>query len=266
MDDIRPHRKFENPKHTICKRAAKLLLLTGMSAACCMAQDHAATRRISGSIIAEDGMPVKGAVVAYAKAPRNILASGRKDMRMKSRRAPGDVDVHATTTSRADGSFDFQRPLKGQYSICASLPGGDLVSSCQWGASVVVNSFDDRDANATPIVLRKGVQLHVRVEDPSQLLPKPNPLIGASNLIIGVIAADGGFVGAPVTSTDQSGRDFRLVIPKDDSLRLWVFSRHVRIAAENGRVIGTTGEALPVGPVSATGERAIVLRVIGPAK
>jgi hypothetical protein len=253
------------PMGVLSRGFKKLALFAVLAPACCQAQNSAPTHHIRGAVVTEDGMPVKGAVIAYDKAPKHVMVHEGKGMQMKFRRAPDDIEVSSTTASRADGGFDFPRPVKGYYRICASVPGTTLLDSCQWSGATVVNSADDADADLNAIVLRNGVQLRVRVEDPQNLLPRRNPLVAASNLIIGVLTGKGAFHAAAVASIDQLGRDFRLLIPKDEPLRLWVFSRHVRVADENGRIIDNLGATLPLGPLPATGELLIVLRVIGPA-
>ncbi len=41
------------------------------------------------------------------------------------------------------------------------------------------------------------------------------------------------------------GRDYRLVIPADMPMNLWVFSRHVSLADSKGRTVEQSGAKIP---------------------
>ena len=61
------------------------------------------------------------------------------------------------------------------------------------------------------------------------------------NVILGVRTKQGAFHEITEVSSDKAGVDFRLTVPFDQALTLWVFSRELNLTDEMGTAIDGTG-------------------------
>jgi hypothetical protein len=119
---------------------------------------------------------------------------------------------------------------------------------------------------ATPtIVLKKGVLLKVRVNDPAGLLPAvKEDFLRPLNLIVGVVFGEGAFLRATNTGVDGAGRDYEMSVPAGTPLKLWVFSRHVTTADSRGLPVDNLGAKIPF-QAAAGRDHAFTLHVSGRA-
>src|SRR5215470_17990416 len=74
-----------------------------------------------------------------------------------------------STTSAADGSFQIQGLLAGQYSLCAQLPAGGYLDACRWSLTSRNITLANRQTSAgNTVTLRKASVLKIRLQDPNR--------------------------------------------------------------------------------------------------
>lgn len=211
---------------------------------------------MQGSVTAEDGAPLPGAVVLYSRVT-NLVKVGSS-----YQPAPGEAVVRRTVSSDANGLFSLSNLPVGDYLLCAEVPSGPYLDPCKWSSAL--RTVVSAGSVASPVlVLKKGVLLKVRVHAPPGLLPavKDEPL-RPLNLIIGVVFGDGAFLRATNTSVDRAGRDYQMSIPADMPLKLWVFSRHVTLTDSRGLSVDNSGARIPF-QATAGRDHALTLNVFG---
>jgi len=107
--------------------------------------------------------------------------------------------------------------------------------------------------------------LKVRINDPRGLLPKvQDGLLGTPKLIVGVKFRNGAFHGAENTSVDSAGRDYQVIVPAGEPLRLWLFSRDIALADAAGKSVAGPG-ALIQFQAPAGADQTFTFTVSGPA-
>jgi hypothetical protein len=197
------------------------------------AQAPAALR---GIVTDEDGRPLPAAVVRCQRIPRLTRVGNHFEV------ARGEAVVSRSVSPDVQGAFAALDLPPGYYVICAGFPGAAYLDPCQWSTSPNVTL--SAGAVGTPsLVLRKGVFLRVRVNDPARLLPSEAGIMSAGNLIVGVRFGNGAFHGAH-RRIDKTGRDYEMVIPAGMPMSLWVFSRHVTLTDAKGSSLDATAGAL----------------------
>ncbi len=218
-------------------KSRKILSSTILLTACALAQ--APFGAMQGSVTAEDGAPVAGAVVSYSRITRLVGPAAQ------ARPAPGEAVVHSSISSDTNGAFAVSNLPAGDYALCAEVPSAPYLNPCKWSSSpkaTIAAGAVDRPA----LVLKRGVFLKVRVNDPRGLLPPvKNDPSRAPNLILGVVFGSGAFLAAAITRADQSGRDYQMSIPAGVPLKLWVFSRHVTLTDAMGLPVDNSGGRIP---------------------
>ena len=218
-------------------RFLHIVASTVLLGACAFAQ--APFGAIEGSVTAEDGAPVAGAVVSYTRITRLVGPAAR------ARPAPGEAVVRSSISSDANGAFAVSNLPAGDYVLCAEAPSQPYLNPCKWSSAPKV-TIAAGAVHRPALVLKKGVFLKVRVNDPKGLLPPvKNDPSRAPNLIIGVVFGSGAFLAAAITRADQSGRDYQMSIPVGVPLKLWVFSRHVTLTDALGLPVDNSGGRIP---------------------
>jgi hypothetical protein len=218
-------------------KSLQILASTILLTACASAQ--APFGAIEGSVRAGDGAPVAGAVVYYARMTRLVGPAAR------ARPAPGEAVMHSRISSDANGAFAVSNLPAGDYLLCAEVPAAPFLDPCKWSSSPKV-TIGAGAVNRPALVLKRGVFLKVRVNDPRGLLPPmKNDPSRAPNLIVGVVFGSGAFLAAANTRADQSGRDYQMSIPAGVPLKLWVFSRHVTLTDAQGLPVDNSGGRIP---------------------
>jgi hypothetical protein len=191
-----------------------------------------------GSVTAEDGKPVSGAVVRYRRIARLRQVGNHFEV------AQGEAVMSRSTSSDPNGAFAALDLPAGEYLLCAEVPAAAYLDPCKWSTSLKVTVSAGTLAMPA-LVLKKGVFLRVRVNDPAGLLPTQVGPMSAGNLIVGVRFGTGAFHAATIKNIDGRGRDYELVIPAGVPMSLWVFSRHVMLTDSNGSRIDNSGAMIP---------------------
>lgn len=214
-----------------------ILLIVG----CAFAQDSGA---IHGSVVTEEGVPLPGAVILYSRVTR-LLKVGNY-----YRPAPGETVMRRTVASAADGAFNVSNLPVGEYLLCAEVPSEPYLDPCKWASAQKV-TVTARSVVRPTVMLKKGVLLKVRINDPAGLLPRAKEdLLSPLNLIIGVVFREGAFLRAVNTAADGTGREYEISVPTDTPLKLWVFSRHVALRDAKGAAVDNSGAKIPFQPTS----------------
>lgn len=66
----------------------------------------------------------------------------------------------------------------------------------------------------------------------------------AGKLLVAVHLENGVYIGAPSIGSDNLGREYRVTVPAGIPLRLWLFSRDVRLTDSDGKPISSPGNML----------------------
>lgn len=189
------------------------LLLAATAAA--LAQP-AATSRVSGSVIGDDGKPMAGATVTYRK-----LATFTKDAR--GRMVKVDPGLAGSISTGGDGAFTSPLLPAGDYHICAFGPRPTQVSDCAWDGVGVVAVAQGQTLNGLIRRVHEGSTLTIHVSDPNNLIDLPDAsgrVTRSRRFVIGV--HDGAYVRADPSPGTASLKQFQLIIPKQRAFRLFI--------------------------------------------
>ena len=94
------------------------------------------------------------------------------------------------------------------------------------------------------IPLEQGVPLSIRIDDAAQLLDKNEGKTKGAHLSVGVWPGSKLFHAIPITGKDSKGRDHTVYVPKNEPIKVSVFSKAFRIAEPSqtvARVTAATG-------------------------
>ncbi len=224
---------------------------------CALGQSSSPVGFLRGSVADEQGRPLPGAEVRYSRVFRSIIQSGRPVP------GPGEAVLVGKVLTDANGAFSAPNLPIGNYTVCGTVPSAPYLDPCRWqGASQV--SVNSNAVTDYALVLKKGVFLKVRINDPVELLPraKDGPL-RAGNLIVGVTYANGAYLGAENTNVDATGRDYQMIIPAGVPFKLWLFSRHVALVDAIGATVDMSGALIPFQAVAGK-DQTFTFTVVGP--
>ena len=80
------------------------------------------------------------------------------------------------------------------------------------------------------IALEQGVPLSIRIDDASQLLEKNEGKTVGAHLSVGVWSGNKLFHAAPISAKDNKGRDHTIYVPKNEQVKISVFSKAFTVA------------------------------------
>lgn len=181
---------------------------------------------ITGMLRGDDAMAIIGGNVSLQRRPP--YPPGRLRM------------TEWSATTGAAGSFRFDDLYGGPYHLCAQVQGSTWLNPCEWGGlSPTVSLSGTQPSASVTIILKKGVAVPIRVDDPGQLLTQNEGKTPGAHLLLG--AGNDAFVfqQARVTSQDSTGRNHQIVIPFDTPVQLVVSSSFFQLSNV------TTGLPLP---------------------
>lgn len=200
------------------------------------------TGTIRGTVASEDGKPIPGAVVAYTRIPV-FRSSG--EGRWSYELAPGETYLNRTVSTEANGEFVAGGLPAGKYLLCVEVANTPFLNPCKWSVSPSATLIEGGDEQIS-IVLKRGVFLKVRVDDPLGLLPRfrRSPL-DFPHLTVGVVFGRGAFLAASEVNVDNAGRDFRMAVPEAMPLQLSVASQYVMLKDSLGASLDSQESRLP---------------------
>lgn len=158
--------------------------------------------------------------------------------------APGEVSFDSSAVADASGNHKITGLPAGTYVVCAKAPGQPFLDPCDWALapSVPVTAGAVSTLN---VQLQRGVYLDVRINDSQGLAVSSGNLFSMPHLVVGVIFGTGAFLSAGLKSTDATGQSFEIAVPTGAPLKLWLYSQHVALADAQGKVLNSSGTALP---------------------
>jgi hypothetical protein len=206
---------------------------------------------ITGTLQGEDGTAIAGGNVTLQRTPP--YPPGKWPRTIWS------------TTSGSGGSFRFEGLYQGQYRLCAQVLNSVWLNPCAWGLKPPVMSLSSSQRSVNVMaILKKGVAVPVRIDDPGQLLSQHEGNTPGALLLLGVRNDALAFHSATVTSRDSNGRNHEIVIPFDTPVKLTAFSSFFQLADENGTALSPTAStAVPLTVPSGTTPSTIKFIVIG---
>jgi hypothetical protein len=151
-------------------------------------------------------------------------------------------------TSKDAGSFRFDALYYGPYRLCAQVPGSAWLNPCEWGLrpETATLSIANQSPSVT-IILKKGVAVPIRVDDPGRSLSQYEGKTPGAHLLLGVSNDALVFHPAQLTSEDSNGRNHQIVIPFDAPVKLVVSSFFFQLSDASGIPLPRTGSvAIPV--------------------
>ncbi len=212
--------------------------------------EAADTAKVFGSVQSARG-PVAGAFV--------IISQELPDLQ-KEKLATNWKPFVATAKTGSDGAYGFDAVPVGTFSICAQVPGSDLINGCQWSEGVVrVKVAAAGSATAAPITLTQGYLVKIKVEDPQGLAAKAEGRTAKPAMRVGVWGPGRFFHEARETKLDSKGREYELLVPYEVVLSVGATSEKLSIASPDGT------EASGLGAIDGTiakGETRQVYRLV----
>src|SRR5205823_151687 len=110
----------------------------------------AGSAKVTGVVRSATGSAIAGAVVML-----NVLPG------------PNAKPFDANTVTAADGSFTFTQVPAGNFAICPQAPNSNFLAPCVWDPTPPKITVATGNVQVPPIVMKNGVMLRVRVDDPS---------------------------------------------------------------------------------------------------
>lgn len=224
----------------------------------CLAVCQAQRMRSAGSVIegilsGDDGTAITGGSVMARRASAPSVRAAR-------------TDWHATSGDR--GLFRFEGLPDGQYALCAQVPSSTWINPCAWGLRPPVMTISvGRPAASVIVVLKRGVLVPVRVDDPGQRLSQHEGKTPGAHLLLGIDSDASVFQPASVASQDTAGRNYRIVIPFDLPVRLVVGSSFFQMSDAAGSPLPRTGSTgIPVTVSAGQSPGTIRLTVTGASR
>jgi len=184
--------------------------------------------RISGVVVGDDGKLLTAIVTA------NRIGAPAWSVRAES---------------AADGSFSFSLLPAGAYELCAAVKGDTYLDPCVWAASIPSVKVDTQAVSGYRLVVKKGVTLTVRLNDPRQVLDAVAlPGKTVPHVIVGVFTDRHLFQTFGVSGKDTLGRSHQGTIPADRNVALHLFGRDVDVTDLTGKPIDVNGSTVTIQP------------------
>ena len=145
----------------------------------------------------------------------------------------------------------------GAYKMCLAR----YLATCPWTGAVSFAILQGRAPAIALLRMTSGIEVHVRINDPSQLAVqtknRPTPLT------MGILDSFHTFHPMPMVSQDQNGEDLSITAPIGVPLHLWLFSSTLRVKDSAGIDIDRTKYAFPFQIAAGMGRLDFVFTVAG---
>jgi hypothetical protein len=151
------------------------------------------------------------------------------------------------TKSGGDGSFRIQGLTAGNYSLCVQAAGDEYLDPCQWnGTPTGVTLLAGQAAAGIKIALASGSVLNIQVQDAQKVLSQLTKDGRHPNLTLGVWGPRGLYYPArPAGNSTAAGNlagvtatySYRLAVPRDIALNLYIASRDLKLGDGNGAAL-----------------------------
>ena len=195
---------------------------------------YAQTASISGTVVGDDGKPLRAAVTVNGVVP--LRAAGRAE-------------------SGADGTFSVTNLLPGAYNICVDVRGGGYLDPCAWEPVLAKVQLSGGQAlSGYHASVKKGAALFVRVNDPTGLLnaisiPNGISAIAVPKLLVGIFTARGLFQPLVISSKDITGTTQQATVAQGVPSSLFVSGQGIQVTDSAGAAwnIGAQGKVQATG-------------------
>lgn len=179
------------------------------------------TGSITGAVTGPDGTALSNVIVTYLLPP--------------TQSSPQTTGALLTDVN---GQFQASNLPAGLYYLCAyPVSGSGFVETCAWTRSPQTATVVSGQSTTVPITLQKGQRLHVRVNDPQQVLAISATGRTGTPLMLGIWEPTGFYHTLRFRSFDAIGQDFEMVVPT-------AMSFHPTLAAGNAQITDSTGAAV----------------------
>lgn len=212
---------------------------------------------LQGAVTDSHGVPLAGAEVSYQRIYKVVKSARGLPVPDKD-----EAVTRGSASTDTAGVFRADNLPVGDYLFCGRVPETAYLDSCRWQSPVRVSVVAGSPTKVN-LSLAKGVFVNVRINDALGLLPKgTSETLIAGKLLVGVHLENGVYIGAPSTGSDDLGKDYQVTVPAGIPLRLWLFSRDVRLTDSDGKTISFPGNMLPF-QATAEKDQAFVFNVSG---
>lgn len=210
------------------------------------------TGKINGIITDEKGKPLANVAVTCSIVPST----------------PPIAAFAISTRTDKDGGFQASGLPAGTYQVCAQIAGSAYVDSCLWGTPAATAAVTAGAARTLqPVMLTPGHKVHIRVDDPRNLLEANEGPTRGAHLTIGVWNKKL-LVPVFVVRKDATGRDYQTYVPEGTDLVLSVFSRFFLMGDSQGSALaksqtGASSANVPFRASAGEGTKEFSFRVNG---
>jgi hypothetical protein len=191
------------------------ILMFGLTALPLLAQVAPQPPTISGFLQSPAGVPVSGAQVGILKkAPASI----------KSGLPVPTAGIAARTTTGPTGHFQFPAKLAGDHILCIQPADFIHLDPCLWGTPQQFTLAAERDRGFGTVILQKGVELRVVVDDPEAILGPADAIAFNPHLTVGYQGPSAIFTPMRVQSISANGTgntiQYAIAIPPDVDIKV----------------------------------------------
>lgn len=150
------------------------------------------------------------------------------------------------TKSGGDGAFQIQGLTAGNYSLCIQTPNDQYLDPCLWnGNPATVTLASGQNVTALSLKLASASVLSIQIEDAQKVLSQLTRDGRRPDLTLGVWGPGGLYYparpeGSPAAGDLQGGTTsyrYRLAVPHDTALNLYVSSRDLKLGDANGAAL-----------------------------
>ncbi|MBI1898166.1 MAG: carboxypeptidase regulatory-like domain-containing protein [Acidobacteria bacterium] len=150
------------------------------------------------------------------------------------------------TKSGGDGAFAIQGLAAGNYSLCVQAQGDGYLDPCQWsGRPSTVALVSGQAAAGVSLRLTAASVVNIEVRDAQKLLSQMTRDGRRPELSVGVWGPNGLYYparawGGPSTGAPgdlYSGIAYRIAVPRDTALTLYIASRDLKLGDAFGAAL-----------------------------
>jgi hypothetical protein len=216
---------------------------------------------VQGSVVDSSGVPATGVSVMFSR-----VASLQVVPQANAVSAQADPSYSGQASPNQSGAFSAQNLPAGDYYVCVSAAPGSYVDGCKWNGVQRVSLLDNATLANLQLVVSKGAQVRVHLQDPLNLVPSPGTPISGPKVIVGVQTSRGNIQVADFVAKTTAGWDLAITVPTNMPLKLWLFSRELTVADQKGAPLNTSGPASGISFAPGTDGTDVTLRITGRAK
>ena len=151
----------------------------------------------------------------------------------------------------------------GNYVLCAQDVGGTFLDPCAWSGTLVqVTVGAAQVQSGIPVLLKKGASVTVRINDPSAVVAAYEKQRTGNHFTLAIGGARG-IVLSPPAVPDSLGRSYKLLVPFNTPMKIYVHSQIFSLTDPIGTAMGPYARAIPVNIPVASPPQTIAVQVTG---